>query len=60
MEYIELALQIVGGASLIVAGLTKIAGITATTKDDTIVGTISKYLSYAVIVLEKLALNPKK
>jgi hypothetical protein len=60
MEYIELALQIVGGASLIVAGLGKIAGITSTTKDDAIVGKISKYLSYAVTVLEKLALNPKK
>jgi len=60
MEYVYIALEVVGAASLIVAGLGKIAGITSTTKDDAIVGKISKYLSYAVTVLEKLALNPKK
>ena len=59
MEYIELALQIVGGASMIVLGLEKLAGITATTKDDYFVGKVKQYLSWAVVLLEKLALNPK-
>lgn len=60
MEYLQIALAVIGGASLIVAGLEKFAGITASTKDDYYVGKAKKYLGYAASILEKIALNPKK
>lgn len=60
MEYIELAFQIVGAASLIVLALEKIAKITPSTKDDIYVSKAKRWLGVASSVLSKLALNPKK
>jgi hypothetical protein len=64
MELVELiltyALAIIGGASLIVAGLAKIAAVTPSTKDDYYVGTAKRWLGVVAAVLDKIALNPRK
>jgi hypothetical protein len=60
MEYLTLALAIVGGASLILKGLEMIAGITPSTKDDIYVSKAKKYVGYAAAFLEKISLGLKK
>lgn len=61
MELIESILAIVGavvaGATLIVAGLEKIAGITATTKDDLYVGKAKKALAYVSDILSAVSVK---
>lgn len=54
---IYIGLAVVGGASLVVQGLAKIAAVTPSTKDDAIVGKVEVVLSVLVKVLDKLALN---
>lgn len=49
---------IVGAASMILAGLRKIANITPTTVDDEWVSKAEKALAFAVKLLDRLALNP--
>jgi len=58
-EWIMIALAVVGGASLIVQGLEKIAGVTPSTKDDEWVGKTKRTLGKVSEVLSRLALNPK-
>ena len=60
MEYLTLALAIVGGASFILKGLEIIAGITPSTKDDIYVSKAKKYVGYAAAFLEKISLGLKK
>lgn len=60
MEYLTIALAIVGGASFILKGLEMIAGITPSTKDDEYVGKAKKYVGYAAAFLEKISLGLKK
>jgi hypothetical protein len=64
MELIEqilmYALAVVGGASLIVAGLEKIADVTPSTKDDLYVGKAKRAIGYVAAILDKLAVNPKR
>jgi hypothetical protein len=60
MEYLTLALAIVGGASFILKGLEMIAGITPSTKDDLYVSKAKKYVGYAAAFLEKISLGLKK
>jgi hypothetical protein len=60
MEYLTLALAIVGGASFILKGLEMIAGITPSTKDDIYVSKAKKYVGYAAAFLEKISLGLKK
>lgn len=64
MELIEqivtIALAVIGGASLIVAGLEQIAAVTPSTKDDEYVGAIKRSLGVVAAVLARVALNPKK
>jgi hypothetical protein len=49
---------VVGGASIIVEGLKKIAKITPTEKDDVFLGKAEKVLNGITVFLDKLALNP--
>ena len=49
---------IVGAASMILAGLRKIANITPTTVDDEWVSKAEKALAFVVKLLDRLALNP--
>ena len=55
-----IVVAVVGSASLIVAALEKIAGITPSTKDDYYVGKAKKFLGKVTAVLDKIALNPAK
>lgn len=49
---------VIGGASLIVAGLRKIAKITPTEKDDQFLDKADIFLNKTMVILDKLALNP--
>lgn len=64
MEIIETILAIIGGvvagATLIVAGLEKIAGVTKTTKDDEFVGKLKRGLGWVADLLDRLAVHPTK
>lgn len=60
MEYLTIALAVVGGASFVLKGLEMIAGITPSTKDDLYVSKAKKYVGYAAAFLEKISLGLKK
>jgi len=60
MEYLTIALAVVGGASAILKGLEMIAGITPSTKDNEYVSKAKKYVGYAASFLEKISLGLKK
>lgn len=49
---------VIGGASMIVAGLRKIAKITPTEKDDAFLSKADNFLNKAMVIIDKLALNP--
>lgn len=51
---------VIGSASLIVAALEKIAGITPNTKDDYYVGKAKRFLGRVTVIIDKIALNPNK
>ena len=52
-----IALAVVGGASLVVQGLAKIAAITPSTRDDEIIGKVQGVLATVTRILDKVALN---
>lgn len=52
-----IALAVVGGASLVVQGLAKIASITPSTRDDEIIGKVQGVLATVTRILDKVALN---
>lgn len=52
-----IALAVVGGASLVVQGLAKIAAITPSTRDDEIIGKVQGVLATVARILDKVALN---
>lgn len=62
IEYItwENILIVIGAASAIIKGLEMLVGITPSNKDDEVVGKARKAVDYALHVIDKLALNPKK
>lgn len=60
VSILNIILVIIGGASLIVAGLQKIAPLTKTDKDDKALATIAAVLNILIKVLDKIALNPRK
>lgn len=49
---------LVGAASLIARAVTVITGITPNTKDDEWAGRLTRAVSYAQTILDRLALNP--
>jgi hypothetical protein len=57
---IEYLLIIVGAASLIVAGLEKIADLTPTDKDNIAIGKAKRFLARVIAILDRLAVNPDK
>lgn len=59
-EWLNYLAILVAGASSIVFGLEKIAGITPSTKDDYYVGKAKRALGWLSEILSKIALNPKK
>lgn len=59
-EILNIILVIIGGASLIVAGLQKLAPLTETDKDDKALSFIAAVLKDLIKLLDKIALNPRK
>ncbi|MGL5156936.1 hypothetical protein GRF56_16645 [Aeromonas veronii] len=57
INWIVILMAVVGGASLVVQGLAKIAAVTPSTRDDEIIGKVDAFLVGLARVLDKLALN---
>jgi hypothetical protein len=49
---------LVGAASLVAKAITLITGITPNTKDDEWAGRLTRAVSYAQTIIDRLALNP--
>lgn len=56
-QSLVILMAVVGGASLVVQGLAKIAAVTPSTRDDEIIGKVDAFLVGLIKVLDKLALN---
>ncbi|WP_279501663.1 hypothetical protein [Aeromonas veronii] len=56
-NWIVILMAVVGGASLVVQGLAKIAAVTPSTGDDEIIGKVDAFLVGLAKILDKLALN---
>ena len=57
INWIVILMAVVGGASLVVQGLAKIAAVTPSTRDDESIGKVDAFLVGLIKVLDKLALN---
>lgn len=57
INWIVILMAVVGGASLVVQGLAKIAAVTPSTRDDEIIGKVNAFLVGLAKILDKLALN---
>ncbi|HHQ4617451.1 TPA: hypothetical protein ACSP2N_001465 [Aeromonas veronii] len=57
INWLVILMAVVGGASLVVQGLAKIAAVTPSTRDDEIIGKVDAFLVGLAKVLDKLALN---
>ncbi|MCQ4052347.1 hypothetical protein [Aeromonas sp. SG16] len=56
-HWLVILMAVVGGASLVVQGLAKIAAVTPSTRDDEIIGKVDAFLVGLAKILDKLALN---
>lgn len=57
---VEILFIVIGAASLIVAGLEKIADLTPTDKDNIALGKAKRFLARAIAFLDRVAVNPDK
>ncbi|MGU5817854.1 hypothetical protein ACV1EH_00670 [Aeromonas caviae] len=57
INWIVILMAVVGGASMVVQGLAKIAAITPSTRDDEIIGKVQAFLTGLTKILDKVALN---
>ncbi|HHO2159625.1 TPA: hypothetical protein ACRTNB_001828 [Aeromonas hydrophila] len=57
INWIVILMAVVGGASMVVQGLAKIAAVTPSTRDDEIIGKVDAFLVGLAKILDKLALN---
>ena len=57
INWIVILMAVVGGASMVVQGLAKIAAVTPSTRDDEVIGKVQAFLVGLTKVLDKLALN---
>ncbi|MFM4768365.1 hypothetical protein ACET82_10345 [Aeromonas veronii] len=57
INWLVILMAVVGGASLVVQGLAKIAAVTPSTRDDEIIGKVDAFLVGLIKVLDKLAMN---
>ncbi|MFQ2035183.1 hypothetical protein ACK35Y_19930 [Aeromonas veronii] len=57
INWLVILMAVVGGASLVVQGLAKLAAVTPSTRDDEIIGKVDAFLVGLIKVLDKLALN---
>ena len=57
INWIVILMAVVGGASMVVQGLAKIAAVTPSTRDDEIIGKVDAFLVGLIKVLDKLAMN---
>ena len=58
LHYGQIIATVVGTASIIFAALSKVTGITPTTKDDKFVSTAQKIISQVLAILDRLGFNP--
>ncbi|CAL9961247.1 hypothetical protein VPHD85_0063 [Vibrio phage D85] len=58
LNLILILTSVVGGASIIISGLKKIAKVTPTEKDDVFLGKAEKFINAVAVLLDKVALNP--
>ena len=56
-HWLFILMAVVGGASLVVQGLAKIAAVTPSTRDDEVIGKVQAFLVGLTKVLDKLAMN---
>ena len=57
IHWVFILMAVVGGASMVVQGLAKIAAITPSTRDDEIIGKVQAFLTGLTKILDKVALN---
>ncbi|MFM5658962.1 hypothetical protein ACET8F_02310 [Aeromonas veronii] len=57
INWLVILMAVVGGASIVVQGMAKIAAVTPSTRDDEIIGKVDAFLVGLAKVLDKLALN---
>ena len=57
INWIVILMAVVGGASMVVQGLAKIAAVTPSTRDVEIIGKVDAFLVGLIKVLDKLAMN---
>ncbi|MFQ2095511.1 hypothetical protein ACK33Q_03385 [Aeromonas veronii] len=57
INWIVILMAVVGGASLVVQGLAKIAAVTPSTRDDEVIGKVQGFLTGLAKILDKVALN---
>ena len=57
IHWIVILMAVVGGASMVVQGLAKIAAVTPSTRDDEVSGKVQAFLVGLTEVLDKLAMN---
>ena len=57
INWIVILMAVVGGASMVVQGLAKIAAITPSTRDDEVIGKVQGFLTGLAKILDKVALN---
>lgn len=57
INWIVILMAVVGGASMVVQGLAKIAAITPSTRDDEVIGKVQAFLAGLTKILDKVALN---
>jgi hypothetical protein len=57
INWIVILMAVVGGASMVVQGLAKIAAVTPSTRDDEVIGKVQGFLTGLAKILDKVALN---
>ena len=57
INWIVILIAVVGGASMVVQRLAKIAAVTPSTRDDEVIGKVQAFLVGLTKVLDKLAMN---
>jgi hypothetical protein len=57
INWTVILMAVVGGASMVVQGLAKIAAVTPSTRDDEVIGKVQAFLVVLTKVLDKLAMN---
>lgn len=58
LNLVVIITSVIGGASVVIAGLKEIAKVTPTEKDDEFLSKAEKFLNGVLVFLDKIAINP--